>query len=42
MNGPTATVAYYVLIEARRSALPWLAAACVAAALVLADRKSVV
>ena len=36
MNGPTATVALYVLIEARRSALPWLAAASVAAALALA------
>lgn len=36
MNGPTATVALYVLIEARRSALPWLAAASVVAALALA------
>lgn len=33
MIGPTATVARYVLIEARRSGLPWLAAACVLAAL---------
>jgi len=33
MNGPTATVARYVLIEARRSGLPWLAGACVLAAL---------
>lgn len=36
MNGPTATVALYVLIEARRSALPWLAVASVTAALALA------
>jgi hypothetical protein len=36
MNGATATVALYVLIEARRSALPWLAAASVIAALALA------
>jgi len=36
MNRPTSTVARYVLIEARRSALPWLAAACVLAALGLA------
>ncbi len=33
MTGSTATVARYVLIEARRSGLPWLAAACVLAAL---------
>jgi ABC-type transport system involved in multi-copper enzyme maturation permease subunit len=33
MNGSTATVARYVLIEARRSGLPWLAAACVLGAL---------
>src|SRR6185369_6696044 len=36
MNRPTSTVARYVLIEARRSALPWLALACVLAALGLA------
>jgi hypothetical protein len=36
MNDPTATVARYVLIEARRSALPWLAAASMLAALGLA------
>lgn len=36
MNGPTATVARYVLIEARRSGLPWLAAASVLVALGLA------
>lgn len=35
MLGSTATVARYVLVEARRSGLPWLAAACVAAALAL-------
>src|SRR6185436_14577619 len=36
MNRPTSTVARYVLIEARRSALPWLATASVLAALGLA------
>jgi hypothetical protein len=36
MSNPTATVARYVLIEARRSALPWLAAASMLAALGLA------
>jgi len=36
MNRPTSTVARYVLIEARRSALPWLAVASVLAALGLA------
>jgi hypothetical protein len=36
MPGQTATVARYVLVEARRSALPWLASACLAAALGLA------
>jgi ABC-type transport system involved in multi-copper enzyme maturation permease subunit len=36
MSSPTATVARYVLIEARRSALPWLAAASMLAALGLA------
>jgi ABC-type Na+ efflux pump permease subunit len=36
MTGSTVTVARYVLIEARRSGLPWLAAACVCAALGLA------
>lgn len=36
MPGQTATVARYVLVEARRSALPWLAAACLLAALGLA------
>jgi ABC-type transport system involved in multi-copper enzyme maturation permease subunit len=36
MNGPTITVARYVLIEARRSGLPWLAAASVLGALGLA------
>lgn len=36
MTGSTATVARYALIEARRSSLPWLAAACVLAALGLA------
>ena len=30
---PTFTVAWYVLVEARRSGLPWLAAACALAAL---------
>ncbi len=33
MTGSTATVARYALIEARRSGLPWLAAACVLTAL---------
>jgi hypothetical protein len=33
MNGSSLTVARYVLIEARRSGLPWLAAGCVLAAL---------
>jgi len=33
MIGPTATVARYVLVEAWRSGLPWLAAACLLAAL---------
>ncbi len=33
MPGQTATIARYVLVEARRSALPWLAAACLVAAL---------
>lgn len=36
MQGQTLTVARYVLVEARRSALPWLAAACLLAALGLA------
>lgn len=36
MHGQTATIARYVLVEARRSALPWLAAAGLAAALALA------
>jgi ABC-type transport system involved in multi-copper enzyme maturation permease subunit len=36
MNGQIATVARYVLVEARRSPLPWLAAASVLAALGLA------
>jgi ABC-type transport system involved in multi-copper enzyme maturation permease subunit len=36
MIGSAATVARYVLVEARRSGLPWLAAACVLAALALA------
>jgi len=36
MNGPTAIVARYVLIEARRSSLPWLAAASVLVTLGLA------
>lgn len=36
MYGQTATVARYVLVEARRSALPWLAAASLIAALALA------
>jgi ABC-type transport system involved in multi-copper enzyme maturation permease subunit len=36
MHGQTATVARYVLVEARRSALPWLAAASLLAALGLA------
>ncbi len=35
MNGPTLTVARYALVEARRSGLPWLAAACVLGALAL-------
>jgi len=33
MPGQTATIARFALVEARRSALPWLAAACLAAAL---------
>lgn len=36
MTGPAATIVRYVLVEARRSGLPWLAAACVMAALGLA------
>ena len=36
MTGSIATIARYVLVEARRSGLPWLAAACVLAALGLA------
>ena len=36
MNRPVITVAYYVLVEALRSGLPWLAAACVLGALGLA------
>jgi ABC-type transport system involved in multi-copper enzyme maturation permease subunit len=36
MHGQTATVARYVLVEARRSALPWLVAAALLAALGLA------
>jgi len=36
MTRAAATVAYYVLIEAMRSGLPWLAAACVLAVLGLA------
>jgi hypothetical protein len=35
MNGSTLTVARYVLVEARRSGLPWLAVGCVLAALAL-------
>lgn len=33
MNRPVTTVAYYTLVEALRSGLPWLAAACVIAVL---------
>jgi len=36
MRRPAITVAYYVLIEALRSGLPWLAAACMVAVLGLA------
>lgn len=36
MNRAFATVARYVLVEARRSALPWLAAACMLGVLALA------
>ena len=36
MQGQTLTVARYVLVEARRSALPWLALSCMLAALGLA------
>jgi methylglyoxal synthase len=36
MTGPIATVARYALVEARRSGLPWLGAACVLSAVGLA------
>lgn len=36
MTRPAATIAYYVLVEALRSGLPWLAAGCALAALGLA------
>ena len=36
MSRPTTTLAYYVLVEALRSGLPWLAATCVLAVLGLA------